>query len=228
MVCIIIFVKFLFRAVIPDKPKWVNDEEERQKAQREIHKGSSEVKFSSSKLEKEIIEEKSRIKAKINELRSKLEKSERKIKELETEKDKFRKQLKEKALTNSVSSTNLQQNPQEFKAKALSLFLRTFITVERELLLIRFEEIAKYEGNLLLICNECHKAKAIIECLDCEENYCKRCYEDMHITTHRMMGKPQPNIASFPRISADIIPSDYKLVDRAKFVREKKQMFLIF
>lgn len=54
----------------------------------------------------------------------------------------------------------------------------------------------------------------------------KRCYEDLHITTHRMMGKPQPNIASFPKISTDIIPSDYKLVDRAKFIREKKQMYM--
>lgn len=173
MVCIIIFVKFLFRAVIPDKPKWVIDEEERQKAQRELKKSTAEVKFSSSKLEKEIIEEKTRIKARINDLRSKLEKSERKIKELESEKEKFKKQLKEKALTNSVSSTIFQQTPQDFKANALSLFLKTFTAVERELLLIRLEEIAKYEGNLLLICNECHKAKAILECLDCEENYCK-------------------------------------------------------
>ncbi len=64
MVSIIIFVKFFFRALIPDKPKWVVDEEERQNAQKEINKGRIETKFIPAKFEKEIADEKKKIKAK--------------------------------------------------------------------------------------------------------------------------------------------------------------------
>lgn len=173
MVGIIIFVKFLFRAVIPDKPRWVMEEEERQKVQQEVIKGNSEVKLIPSKVEKEINEVQGKAKAKINEYRGKLEKSEKKIKELESERERIKQQLKDKMLNSTPSNSAFQQSPQEYKAKALSLFLKTFQTIERDLLLIRLEEIAKYENDALFICDECHKAKAILECLDCKENYCK-------------------------------------------------------
>ena len=43
-----------------------------------------------------------------------------------------------------------------------------------------------------------------------------------------MMGKPQPIVAGFPKLNKDILPMDYKQIDRAKYLRDNKQMYFFF
>jgi len=230
MVSLIILTKFLFRAIIPDKPRWVIEEEERQKAEKDRNKGISEKKAFPAKAEKEIIEEKKKNKGRLDNMRNMLDKTNKKLKEIEVEKERLKQKLKEKTLVNStLGMSNYPQNSREFKGKVLSLFLRTFKNIEQELLVLRLEDIAKFEGNYLFLCNECHKAKAILECLDCQDNYCKKCYDDMHIMTHKMLGKAKPVISGFAKGNAMefLNGNEYKFVDRAKFIRDKKIGFLL-
>lgn len=228
MVGIIIFVKFFFRALIPDKPKWVEEEEERQNTQKEMNKGRIETKFIPAKLEKEISDEKKKIKAKLNNMRSDLEKAGKKIKELENEKEKYKLKLKEKHNENNISSLTFHQNPVDYKAKVLSLFLKTYKFLEHELLVLRLKDISKYDQNNLYICNECHQARSVFECLDCQENFCKHCYDVTHITTHKMIGKPAPTISGFNKTNQETMSlNEYKLIDRIKYIRDKKTGYYI-
>ena len=229
MVAIILVLKFVFRALIPDKPKWVFDEEERQKAQREMFKGGEENKSLPAKFEKELFEEREKLKAKEHRLKIETESSKKKIKEIQIEKDKLKQKLKEKNIQNSSSySLQLQKNPQDYKAKALSLFLKTFKFVEHELLILRINDINKYEGNGLFLCNECHKSRSVLECLDCQENFCRRCYKEVHVTTHIMLGKMgQPNIALIaqrnPQNEYLLKDKDLNILDRVKYVKDRLQ-----
>ena len=231
MVSLIILTKFLFRSLIADKPRWVTEEEERQRAEKDANKGISETKAFPAKAEKEIMEEKKKNKGRLDNMRNLLDKTNKKMKEIEVEKEKLKQKLKEKTLASSsaLGLSNFQQNSQEFKGKVLSLFLRTYKNIEQELLVLRLEDIAKFEGNYLFLCNECHKAKAVLECLDCEDNYCKKCYDDVHVITHKMLGKTLPVICGLAKgnLVETLNGNDYKFVDRAKFIRDQKIAYFL-
>ena len=72
---IVLVVKFVFRGLIPDKPEWVIDEEERQKAQKQLLKGGEEIINSPSRVEndqEETHRKDKKLKNKINSYRKEL------------------------------------------------------------------------------------------------------------------------------------------------------------
>ena len=193
LVAIILIVKLVFRALIPDKPKWVMDEEERQKAQKELFKSGEEIQNSLSKVENEHNEERNKKEMKLKKKIQVLQK------ELVSANSKNQRPKEQSVHALPAISQWQISNPQEFKAKTLSQFYKTFKFMEHELLIQRIDDITKYEGKTLFLCNECHKSKAVLECLDCQEPFCKRCYKDVHLTAHAMVfgNETPPNITYF-------------------------------
>ena len=215
MVFIIIFLKFVFRAVIPDKPKWVIDEEERQKSILESDKGQEKLtKSAPAKSEKERVD--TSRKNKIFKLNEELKEKKGIINELERERDKWKNQVKQKIAQSSTNITSFQKNAQEYKLKVISLFLKTFKIVEHELLILRLEDVSKYDTNSLFMCCECHKARALLECLDCQEHFCKLCYKNIHVTNHHLLGKDKPTITGILKHET-LALEDCTLTDRTKY-----------
>lgn len=79
-----------------------------------------------------------------------------------------------------------------YKSRVLGIFEKTFLALERELLSLRMGDIAKLEGNLLFICENCHKIIAVFECFVCKLFFCKLCLQEKHTETHRLLGKEEP------------------------------------
>jgi len=52
--------------------------------------------------------------------------------------------------------------------------------IERELLVLRLNQINKVIKVPVFICDECHSSLAIIECMECQENLCKTCCIKYH------------------------------------------------
>ena len=191
LVAIVLILKFVFRALIPDKPKWVIDEEERQKVQKETFTFTvGEENFSPVKIQKAQREDESRNERKLQ----------NQVNRLQKELDEIKlSQKPKKDIVNSLPPISHSQiSNQDFKATTLSLFYKTFKYLEHELLIKRMNDVNKQEGNNLFLCNECHKFRAILECLDCQELFCDRCYKEVHLKSHRILFGPEskPNIVS--------------------------------
>lgn len=111
------------------------------------------------------------------------------MKKLEKVNDESRQLFAQKQVQIPMNATN---SSLFYKSRVLGIFEKTFFILERELLSLRMGDIAKLEGNLLFICENCHKIKAVFECFSCKLFFCKLCLQEKHTETHRLLGKEEP------------------------------------
>jgi hypothetical protein len=79
-----------------------------------------------------------------------------------------------------------------YKSRVMGILEKTYQILERELLSLRLEDIARLEGNFLFICENCHKFKAVFECFLCKLFFCKLCLQEKHTENHKLLGKDEP------------------------------------
>jgi len=80
----------------------------------------------------------------------------------------------------SNSGTEKKLDKKTYESRLLKLLLNTHLKIERELLVMRLEQINKVITVAVYICDLCHEKPALIECLECKENYCYECSLTIH------------------------------------------------
>jgi len=70
-----------------------------------------------------------------------------------------------------------------------SLFFNAFTWIEKELSFRRLECFSQQIDELVIICQGCRKARALLECIDCQEKHCYQCMKNIHDQTTRKTHK---------------------------------------
>lgn len=206
VITILIFIRYFFQEVIIDKPKWVQQQEkfkqyQLQRRQQEEEKILELTKDKQKELEKDIQFKVKEISEKHKEKIQDLEKQlQVKVKSCNSIKANVNpKYHREKSsLSGALSKKeSIYQQMELQSSKALtkkqtwnkqqvedlyffSIIKNTFVNFERELLIDRLRQIQSSIEQRIVLCSTCNSCICIIECLDCQIEFCSKCFHQSH------------------------------------------------
>ena len=112
-------------------------------------------------------------------LRIEIKSKETKIRDVVDKIEKLKMTQQEKLVF--VKSDEVEMDPLTFKTRVLGIFKKTYIEIERELLMKRMDDFINIRIGCVYMCNYCHKKKAIFDCLNCKESLCEDCLNEVHL-----------------------------------------------
>ncbi|CAD8178610.1 unnamed protein product [Paramecium pentaurelia] len=174
-------IKILVRQLIPDRPEWVIEEidkinnrelvEQQEKAKqklRDMEKHFKELRDENTKLKKE--------QADLEQV------TEVKIKSLDAEINKLEQQFQNISRFKKIDKLIIT----EYDMIVLNVLKNRYYQFDNIMLTKRLLQFLEAKSCIIQICQECGKTPAILECLECQENFCAQCYYKVHTVIQQM------------------------------------------
>ncbi|CAK78542.1 unnamed protein product (macronuclear) [Paramecium tetraurelia] len=174
-------IKILVRELIPDRPDWVIEEidkinhrelvEQQEKAKqklRDMEKHFKELRDENIKLKKEQADLEQ-----ITDLR---------IRQLDAEINKLEQQFQNISRFKKIDKLIIT----EYDMIVLNVLKNRYYQFDNIMLTKRLLQFIETRSCIIQICQECGKCPAILECLECQENFCGSCYSKVHTVIQQM------------------------------------------
>ncbi|CAD8095052.1 unnamed protein product [Paramecium sonneborni] len=182
-------IKILVRELIPDRPDWVIEEidkinhrelvEQQEKAKQKLKEMQElllHLRDENTKLEKETDEQEN--------------KSQFEMKQLDAEINKLELQFQNISRYKKIDKIIIT----EYDMIVLNVLKNRYYQFDNILLTKRLLQLIEMRSCIIQVCQECGKSPAILECLECQENFCAQCYQKFHSIIRQMQHQVKLNV----------------------------------
>jgi len=87
-----------------------------------------------------------------------------------------------RTIAHKTPETSMPLVPQQLNLNQAikSLIYNTYTILEKELITRRIADVNKLTTKIIVMCNYCQKTKSVYNCNTCNEQFCEKCFKDVH------------------------------------------------